>query len=240
MKASERHHLKQNEFADRTLKVAAGLAENRDRLIVWGALAALLIAGVGGVLYWQRSAREAGGALLGTAMSIVQAPIVPAPTLPGATQVAGTYPTLEARNEAALKAFKDVATAFGTADAGRAAAYHHAALLLEIGRAAEAETAFAEAAVQAGTSFYAPMCRLGRAEAQVAQGKYDDAIKLLTELAADRDGSLPVDGVLMQLARVSLKASKPSEAKAAFKRVVDEFPQSPYAAEARQQLTILG
>jgi outer membrane protein assembly factor BamD (BamD/ComL family) len=37
-----------------------------------------------------------------------------------------------------------------------------------------------------------------------------------------------------------MKAAKTSEAKAAFKRVVDEFPQSPFAAEARRQLTILG
>ena len=36
-------------------------------------------------------------------------------------------------------------------------------------------------------------------------------------------------------------AKKPaSEARATFKRVVDEFPNSNYVAEARQQMTLLG
>ena len=47
---------------------------------------------------------------------------------------------------------------------------------------------------------------------------------------------LPVDGVLMELARACLKAGKTQDARAAFKRVVDEFPESSYVAEARQQL----
>jgi TolA-binding protein len=74
----------------------------------------------------------------------------------------------------------------------------------------------------------------------LAGGKVDDAIKAFSDLSAERDGVLPVDGVLMQLARAYLKAGKTQEARATFKRVVDEFAQSPYAAEARQQLTAIG
>ena len=36
-----------------------------------------------------------------------------------------------------------------------------------------------------------------------------------------------------------VKAGKPQDARAAFKRVVDEFPQSSYSADARQQLALL-
>jgi outer membrane protein assembly factor BamD (BamD/ComL family) len=64
-------------------------------------------------------------------------------------------------------------------------------------------------------------------------------VKALTDLAAQRDGALPVDGVLMELARTSLKAGKTQDARAAFKRVVDEFPQSVYAADARQQMAAI-
>jgi TolA-binding protein len=240
MKTSERHHLKQNVFREKTLALVNAAVEHRDRAILIALLAAIAIVAVGGFAYWRRSAREAGAAMLGGAMAVAQAPIVPAPTLPGATQAAGTYSTLEARNEAALKLFQEVAAEYPGTDAGRAAAYHAASSLLLVGRAAEAEAAFAASVAGAGSSIYGPMSRLGQAEAQVAQGKYDEAIKQLTDLSGDRDGALPVDGVLMQLARASMKAAKTSEAKAAFKRVVDEFPQSPYAAEARRQLTILG
>jgi outer membrane protein assembly factor BamD (BamD/ComL family) len=44
----------------------------------------------------------------------------------------------------------------------------------------------------------------------------------------------------MQLARTYAKAGKASEARAAFKRVVDEFPDSNFVTEARQQMTVLG
>jgi TolA-binding protein len=240
MKTKERQHLKQNEFATRMVALANTAAENRQRILPIVLVIVLIVVALAGFTMWRQRAREAGTAMLGQAMSIAQSPIVPAPTLPGATQAPGTYPSLEARNEAALKLFQEVATQYEGTDAGRAASYHAAAALLEMGRAAEAETAFAESATRAGDSIYAPMSRLGRAEALAAQAKYDEAIALLTELSGDRDGRLPIDGVLMQLGHVSMKASKTNEARAAFKRVVDEFPDSPYVPEARQQLTVLG
>jgi outer membrane protein assembly factor BamD (BamD/ComL family) len=43
----------------------------------------------------------------------------------------------------------------------------------------------------------------------------------------------------MELARTCVKAGKKEEARAAFKRVVDEFPESVYLADARQQLATL-
>ena len=57
---------------------------------------------------------------------------------------------------------------------------------------------------------------------------------------AEREGMLPVDRILMQPAQTCLKAGKTQEARAAFKRVVDEFPDSNFVAEARQQLTNIG
>ncbi len=51
---------------------------------------------------------------------------------------------------------------------------------------------------------------------------------------------LPVDGILVQLARTYLKAGKVSDARATFKRVTDEFPNSIYVAEARQEIARLG
>ena len=57
--------------------------------------------------------------------------------------------------------------------------------------------------------------------------------------AAQRDGVVPVDSVLMELARAYVKAGKPTEARAAFKRVVDEFPESTHVTEARTQMTSL-
>lgn len=240
MKAQERHHLKENEFVATTAKVVETVRENRDRFMI-GAIAAFAILAIGGgYWYWHSHTNDEAGGLLGIGMSIAQAPIVPPPTVPGATQAAGTYPTEQARQQAALQAFQQVVAQYPSTQAGLTAKYQMGVALLTLGRMPEAEQAFAAVADQAGPSIYGAMARLAKAQAQASQAKYDDAIKALTDLAAQRDGVLPVDGVLMQLAETCLKAGKTQEARAAFKRVVDEFPDSGYVAAARQQLTALG
>jgi len=239
MKAQERHHLKQNEFVHSTARIAASLAPHRDRIILVAAIVVAFVVIVGGYMWWQKRTDDRAGALLGRAMAITQAQIAPAPTVPGATQLPGTYPTDQARLAAALQAFQEVAATHPKTVAGLAAKYHSGALLLEASRLPEAEQAFREVASGAGSSLYAPMAKLGLAAALGGQSKHDEAIKILTDLSGDRDGAIPADAVLMELARACLKAGKVPDARAAFKRVVDGFPESAYVAEARRRLTAL-
>jgi TolA-binding protein len=239
MKAQERHHLKQNEFVHQAARMAETFTANRDRIIVITAVVAVVVAIAGGYFWWTKRTGDRAGAMLGRAMAVSQATIAPAPTLPGATQLPGTYPTEEAKQAAALQAFQEVALAFPKTDAGLAARYHVAALHLASGKLSEAEQGFRDVTAGAGRSIYGAMARLGLASALLGQSKNDDAIKLLTDLSGDRDGALPVDAVLMELARACVKAGKIPDAKAAFKRVVDGFPESNYVAEARQKLAEL-
>ncbi len=53
---------------------------------------------------------------------------------------------------------------------------------------------------------------LGLANTQAAAGQYDQAIAIYKELAAQKDAELPVDAVLMHLARTYLRAGKAAEA----------------------------
>jgi TolA-binding protein len=240
MKAQERHHLKQNEFAVTTAKLAGGLAENRDRIAIAAGVVILVAAVAGGYFYFQKQRNDRASAMFGAALRVEQSPVVPAPTLPGATQQAGTFATEQARSEAAIAAYQKVIDAYPSHDAGLAAKYHLAGVYLAMGRAADAATAYADVASRGGSSVVGAAAKLGHSQALVAENKFDDAIKILTDLSAQRDGELPMDGVLMELARVCQRAGKAQEARAAFKRVVDEFPQSGYAGEARQQLGTMG
>ena len=84
-------------------------------------------------------------------------------------------------------------------------------------------------------SIYRYTARLGLGEAQLAQEKNDAAIATFKDLSTDTNSQLPVDGVLMQLGRAAQAAGKKDEATRAFTRVVDEFPQSLYASEAKEK-----
>jgi len=240
MKRQERQHLKQNEFVETVTSVMSWFQANRDKAILGVIAAVVVVLGAWGVFYWKNHTNDQAAEMLGAAMTIYDSPVVPPSSVPGAVQQAGSYPSEQARSEAALKAFQSVADQYSTAQAGLAARYHAAEALLQLGRAADAHQAYQKVIDNAGSSIYGTMAKLGLANTMLAEGQSDQAIKMFDDLAAQRDGVLPVDGVLMQLGSAYEKLGKKAEARTAYKRVVDEFPDSPYAQSARTQMTVLG
>jgi predicted negative regulator of RcsB-dependent stress response len=240
VKTVERHHLKENEFANTVQSASAWVAENRDVTVKVAAAALVVLGLAGGYFMWRKHTNDQAGSWLGIAMAIADAPVVPPPSLPGAHQTPNTYPTEKAKFEAALAAFHEVVNRYPSTSAAMAARVEIASTLLVLNRFGESEQAYQAIVADAPNSFYGPMAKLGVAEAQAAQGQFDKAIAGFTDLAGQRDGALPVDGVLMRLAQAYLKAGKPKDARAAFQQVVDQFPNSPYVTEARQRLTQIG
>ena len=240
MKATERHRLKQNEFA-RTVAHAQEVMASRGRditTLVIVVIAAIALAA--GYALWRQSRNQKATALLAEGLAAEEAPVVapaaPAPGSPVPLQQAGTYPTEQAKLEAALPKLQRAADAYPNADAGITARYHLAGALAALGRYTEAEQRYKEVVDKAGSNVYGRTAKLGLADAQVAQAKYEDAIRIYQELSTDKNSQLPLDGVLMQLGRAYMKAGKKNEAAHAFTRIVEEFPQSLYGADARREM----
>jgi TolA-binding protein len=240
MKSTERHKLKENEFA-RTVARAREAMQTRGRdiaTIVVVVIAAVALAA--GYAWWRQSRNAKGNALLAEALAVEEAPVIapvaPAPGSPIPVQQSGTFATEQAKLEAALPKLMKAADAYSNTEAGITARYHAASVLATLGRYAEAEQRFQEVIDKAGNSLYGRTARLGLADVLVSQGKYDSAIKIYQEVSTDTKSPLPIDGVLMQLGRAYMKAGKKNEAAHAFTRVVEEFPQSVYAADARREM----
>lgn len=240
MKATERHKLKENEFA-RSVERARHVVDER-RGDITKALIALvvLLALVGGYAWW-KSAREArANQALAAALAVYEMPVVPpqppAPGSPPPVPQPGTFQSEQEKLDASLPKFVEAANAHPNTQAGIAARFHAASILAAQGKQAEAEQRYKEVVDKAGSSIYSRTARLGMAEAQVAQGKYDSAIAIYTELSRDSSSTLPLDSVLMNLGKAYARAGKKEEAVRSFTRVVDEFPQSAYAADARREL----
>jgi len=240
MKSKERHKLKENEFA-RTVAQARGLVQTRGGdFASLGVILVLAILLAGGYGWWRQSRNGKANTLLAAALSVEEAPVIaptaPAPGSPIPVQQPGTYPNEQAKLEAALPPLMKAADAYPSTDAGVAARYHAAGVLASLGRYAEAEQRYQEVVDKAGGRVYGRTAKLGLADVQVLQGKYDNAIKIYQEATTDPKSQLPLDGVLMQLGRAYMKAGKKNEAAHAFTRVVEEFPQSGYAADARKEM----
>jgi TolA-binding protein len=239
MKRTERHKLKENEFAKTVAHARNALGQRKRDVTVMALVVIVLLAAVAGYVWWRQSQAASANAVLANALAVYEAPVVPipapAPGSPAPVQQPGTYPTEQAKLEAALPLLLEAADRYPSSDAGIAARYTAASILAQLGRYAEAEQRYQEVADK-GSGIYARTARLGLADVQVAQGKYDDAIAIYTEMSRDANSQLPVDSVLMQLGRAYARAGRTEEAAGAFNRVIGEFPQSVYAADARREL----
>jgi tetratricopeptide (TPR) repeat protein len=241
VKRSERHHLKENELValvDRSREV---ITTRRREIATAMTVAVVVLLGVVGYYAWRSNAEGKAAALLTEADNVLEAqvttPAPPTPGQPAPKPPAGTYPSEQAKLEAALPKLAAVYTRYPTTDSGIAARYYAANALAALGRRPEAETRYQEVIDKGGV--YAQMARLGLAELLANAGQHDRAITIYKELTAEPKGDMPVDGVLMQLGRAYARAGRRSEAQQTYTRIVQEFPESLYAADARRELEAL-
>jgi TolA-binding protein len=246
MKRTERHQLKENEVALAVARAKESFETHRNEFTIGAILIVVVLAAIGGYFYWRQSVDTSSRALLAEAMAVADAQVVPPapPPAPGVATAApppaapppGSFPSEQAKLEAALAKFQAAANAYPSAPAGIAARYEAAATLAALGRIPEAIQRYQEVIDGAPTSIYADTARLGLAEAQLRAGQFDAAVAAFKSVAAQKDGKMPLDGVLMQLGRAYALAGKAADARQTFQRIIDEFPQSPYAPVARKEL----
>ncbi len=238
MKRTERHRLKENEVASTMARAKETFDRFRTPILAAGVGVLVIIIGIAGFVTWRSQTDSQSRQMLADAMTVAQTKVAPAPA-PGAAPTpkpASGFPTGQARDEAALARFMAVANEYPSTDAGIEARYHAAATLTVLGRYGEAVQRYQEVIARAGGTVYGQMAKLGIADTEAASGKFDAAIATYRELAASSTGDLPVDGILMQLAYACQAAGKTGDARQAFKRIVDEFPQSLYAADAKRAI----
>ncbi|MCX6539475.1 MAG: tetratricopeptide repeat protein [Acidobacteria bacterium] len=241
MKRTERHHLKENEFAEWLLGAREWYGANRN-LVIYGGLAIIIVAiGVVATVIVRQNTASTATRMLAEAMVIAEAPVMP-PTAGEAgkppMQATGTYASDKARLEAALPSLLAVADSYPNLEPGVMARYRAAAALVAVGRTADGIERYREVVAKA-KGVYQVMAKLGIADAQLTIGQYEPALASLKEIAQQTTDEVPVDGVLMQLARGYRLAGKNDEARKTFRRVADEFPQSPYAQIARREMDAL-
>jgi len=235
MKRAERHHLKENELQRLAVKARGMVEERRSEATGFIIGAIVLAVAAAGYFMWREHVQSRAHALLADAIAVQEARIAVA----GTPAAPGTYPTERARLEAAVVKFKAAADAYPSTDAGIFARYQEAADQLALGNPSAAVAAYQEVIRQAGDTLSGQTGRLGLAVAQARAGQYDQAINAFKELAQRKDGSLPVDGILMELGRTYRDAGKRADAQQTFNRLVSEYPDSQFTQEAKRELDTL-
>jgi len=239
MKTAERHHLQENEVALALGHANDFYSQNKTAILGLGGALLAAVVGLGAYTAWAGNRDAKSGAALAEAMVVMDSRVQP-PAAPGTqpagapAQTPGTYPAEKAKLEAALPKFLAAADGYPSSPAGRLARFQAASVLVSLGRFDEAAAQYQQLA--GGSDVVGRMAALGTAEAQARGGKYDEAIATFKTLSEQKDGAVPVDGVLMHLARTYQLAGKPQDAQKTLTQLVEQHPESPFAAEAKQEL----
>jgi predicted negative regulator of RcsB-dependent stress response len=75
---------------------------------------------------------------------------------------------------------------------------------------------------------------------RVASGQVAEVVQELEAAVTGPGGGLPRDVALFKLGELSVSSEQLDRAREYFQKLVDEFPESPYRAQARQRLTEIG
>lgn len=214
--------LKEDEFVEKATDVGQWLEEH------WLAAAKvaggiLLLAAIVAVWIWngERNARQSRLTLSAGLSLFEQAP---------QDGNAGTE-TLDA----ALQRFEQAADK-GRGDTVRLARYYRAVTLHRLGRTEEALPLLEDLAAKAPPDTLAGAAGAILADLYVEAGRTEDAVSLLEGLAVAEGSAYPPDQALFQLGRIHEAQGELERARAVWQRIVDEFPASGTAIEARQRL----
>ena len=207
-RARELQHDKFRDAAGRIFDRVGDRLEGRGKAILYGLAGIVLLAVLLGVyLKWSNRKSEEARRALGKAIEIATAPVATGTPLPGAP--APTYSSERERAQRAIEVFQQVANKYG--DPYRTEArYFIATSMLSVDR----NKAMSELAEVSKSSAVEPatLAKFALAQAQEADGKFDEAAKLYSELAAQNGTIVTADTANLQLSAVYEKQGKKKEA----------------------------
>ena len=113
--------------------------------------------------------------------------------------------------------------------------FHLARTYVTLGRYDEGLKEY-DKVIAGGNALLARSARLGKADAQLRAAQYDPAIATFKQIVDTKEAGLPMEAVLMELARAYKLAGKTEDARKTLTQIVEQHADSPYAAEARSEL----
>ena len=233
-----RQDMKRNELST-ALGKGYDYAESHGRTILLTAGAVLALALLAGLFYMYRSSQaEKANTALARAIEVYQAPIDPAAPKPD-DPVSPTFADEAARQTRAKALFQDLYEEHGSTVAGDVASVYLAQIAMAENQPDRARELWNDFVEEHGDHLLASQARINLLRLDRSQGKGQEVAQTLTAMLDEAEPPLPMDVILNELAATQEQLGKTQEAVQSYQRIVDEFPQSPYAQEARQRIAAL-
>ncbi|HEV3201980.1 MAG TPA: tetratricopeptide repeat protein [Bryobacteraceae bacterium] len=200
-----RKELKTDRFALEVEHTVSFFEDHQKELIRYGAGGIVVILLIIGYSIYSRHQHTARQEVLAKAIQVQESPVGPN------TGQGQSFPTQEAKDEVALKAFGDLASKYSGSEEGEIAQYYLGAIKADQGKLAEAEKSFKEVADK-GDAKYASLAKFALAQIYFADGRDDQGEKTLRDLMDHPTIYISKDQATIALARF-LAHKKPAEAR---------------------------
>ncbi|HEX5718503.1 MAG TPA: tetratricopeptide repeat protein [Thermoanaerobaculia bacterium] len=233
-----RQDMKRNELST-ALGKGYDYAESHGRTILIAAGSLLALALLAGLFYMYRNSQaEKANTALARAIEIYQAPIDPAAPKPD-DPLSPTFADEAARLARSKALFQELYDKYGSTVAGDIASVYLAQIAMAENQPERARELWNDFLDEHGDHLLAGETRVNLIRLDRNQGKGEEVAQTLTAMLDEAEPPLPMDVILNELAATQEQLGKKQEAVQSYQRIVDEFPQSPYAREASQKLSEL-
>ena len=234
----DRKDIRRDEFASAVGKgVVYAETHSKGLLIGIGAVVVAAILGVSIYVYMGHRA-ELANADLADAVKVYQAPINPAAPKPNDTKEP-SFADETTRRDHARALFQAVHDHYGMSRASDVAGMYLAEIASADNKLPVARDLWSGIAKSHKGDILGSQARLNLLALDRKEGKGQQAVDELRSMVEQPDAALPQDVALFELGKTLEDLHRAPEAVQSYRRIVDEFPQSPYHQEAQQKLSSL-
>jgi TolA-binding protein len=236
MDRQHRHDLKHDKFVDEIGALSARARDNQ-RLLLTVAGAVILIALLAYGIYFYRSNREdQGQAALATAIQTIDSPLVGQQQPNQPPDPNAKFKTEQERTAAAEKLFKDVQAKYSGTDAADIVGLYLARMAASRGDAATARKGLEAFVDDHSGDFLAESARYSLYQMRIDGGEVQQVVTELNAELAKAEPVLPADSLLSLLAHAYDVQGNAAKSQETYRRIVTEFPDSPYVLEAQRRV----
>lgn len=229
MSGLTRQEMKRDEVREGLLTAVDWISENVQKILIGiGAVIVLLIA-FSGLSIWRSGRAEAAQMDLAAALRAVGGAVVESGADPDNPQ-APTFESEEARRAKARELLEAIP---GNTVAGEIASVYLGDLAAEEGNFDEARARWERFVDKHERHTLAAVVETSLISLDRQLGNTEAIVTRLQQMEQSGSGALPRDVLLFELGSSQEALDRVDEAGATFKTLVEEFPQSPYAAQAR-------
>jgi tetratricopeptide (TPR) repeat protein len=215
------------------------VSQNARVVAAIGAGVLVLVLAVIGIRYFLEQRHDEASEALGRAIAAAQAPVVEEGAEPDRT-MAPSFPSEQTKRARARELLEGVIEDYGNTVAADVAKVYLARILYEQGQADEARRLWGEFLEEHPGHMLAASVRVNLLEQDRAAGKAEAVVEELRAWLGSEKPSLPTDVLLYELGRSLEELDRADEARDTYRRLADEYPDSPYARDAQAKLQELG